>query len=58
MSKTLAIFVDFTDDTDFDFYRAKFVGVVEDAVGDAMDEEEGRKADGLIEVSWDMQDES
>ena len=58
MAKTLVITVEFSDDSDFDFYRVNFVGVVEDAAAEALDKEEGGKADGAIEVGWDVQDES
>jgi hypothetical protein len=48
----LVIKVDFADESDFDFLRAKLVGVVEDEV-DIMKEEE--RNDGEIEVSWDTE---
>jgi hypothetical protein len=51
--KTLLIKVDFADETDLDYLRAKLVGVVEDEV-DIMKEEE--RNDGAIEVSWDIEE--
>lgn len=51
--KTLLIKVDFADETDLDYLRAKLVGVVEDEV-DIMKEEE--RNDGSIEVSWDIEE--
>lgn len=53
---TLLIRVDFSDASDFDYYRTKFVAVVEDEVGDAQDPSEGGRADGKIEVTWDVED--
>jgi len=59
MSKTLVITVEFSEDSDFDFFRARFVGVVEDAVAEAIEPEEGGPAaDGTIETGWDVEEES
>lgn len=51
----LVITVDFEDDSDFDFYRARLVGAVEEAASEATDGDDAR-ADGKIEVSWDTED--
>lgn len=57
MSKTLVISIEFEDESDFDFFRTRFVGVVEDAVVEATDEEEdGPTADGKIEMGWDVEE--
>lgn len=57
----LVITVSFTDPSDFDFFRTRFVGAVEDAVEIALngDErlQEPARADGQIEVSWEVEDE-
>lgn len=53
---TLIIQVEFSDPSDFDFYRTKFVSTVEDEAADATDLEEDGKADGTIEVSWEVED--
>lgn len=55
--KTLLIEVDFSDESDFDFYRHRFVGAVEDAVEEATNGDDAR-ADGTIEVSWDVDESS
>jgi hypothetical protein len=55
---TLVINVEFSDESDFDYFRHKFVGVVEDEVATALEgnETEPARADGSIEVSWDVED--
>ena len=55
---TLVIRVEFSDESDFDFFRTRFVGVVEDEVITAVEgnETEPARADGTIEVSWDVED--
>jgi hypothetical protein len=58
MSKTLVITVEFDDESDFDAFRQRFVGVCEDEAAELMDDEEAPRADGKIEVGWDVEEES
>ena len=53
----LVIRVCFDDASDFDFYRARFVGAVEAEIADALDDSEAPHADGAIELSWDTEDD-
>jgi hypothetical protein len=46
----LVIYVELTDETDFDWIRAKVVPAVENIV-----EEEGERLDGEATVSWEME---
>jgi hypothetical protein len=58
MAKTLVITVEFSDESDFDFFRTRFVGAVEDLVVLATegDGDEPARADGTIEISWDVEE--
>jgi hypothetical protein len=59
MSQCLLITVEFSDDSDFDFFRDRFVWAAEEVArvaveGDA-DAGEPARADGTIEVGWDAE---
>jgi hypothetical protein len=56
MAQTLIIYVEFEDEPDFDFFRNHFIGACEDIAAEAMDDEEAPKADGKIEVGWEVED--
>lgn len=55
--KTLVIYVEFSDESDFDAFRERIVGVVENEASELMDDEEAPYADGEIEVGWDVQED-
>lgn len=59
MSDILIIEVEFSDNSDFEFFRQRMVSAVEEVVEVALngDEESGEpaRADGTIEVSWDVE---
>lgn len=54
--KTLVITVEFTDESDFDAFRSRFVGACENEAEELMDDEEAPYADGLIIVGWEVED--
>jgi len=60
MTTTLVIRAEFSDDSDFDYFRAKMVDAVEEVatVATEGDDEIGEpaRADGTIEVSWDTEE--
>lgn len=58
MAIVLVIEVEFEDDSDFNYFRTNMVGAVEDIAVIAMegDEDEPARADGKIEVSWDVKE--
>ncbi len=57
---SLVITITFSDDSDFDFFRERFVDACEEvkevAVNGDEDTGEPARADGTIEVSWDTED--
>lgn len=57
MATTLVITVTFEDDSDYDFFRTRFVGAVESEAEEAMDDAEAPHADGNITVEWDVSDD-
>ena len=59
MKKTLIITIEFEDESDFDFFRPRFVGACEEIADVAVngDDDEPARADCTIEVGWEV-DES
>lgn len=57
-SRRLVIYVDFEDDSDFDFYRGRFVGEAEEMAYEITEGEHDSlpQSDGKVEVSWDTED--
>lgn len=58
---TLIINVTFADDSDVDFFRPRFVGACEEVAEVAMNGDpdigEPARADGVIEVAWEIEDD-
>lgn len=58
MTATLVINVEFKDESDFEFYRHRLVGMVEDAVIEIVEgtHESLPQSDDRIDVSWEVTD--
>ncbi len=58
MSKTLVVYVKFSDDSDLDYFRARIVDTVDDVVDIIVNgrDDEPARADGIIQVDWDIEE--